>query len=294
MARPDLTARSTALLRRAEVALRDRGRRLVAVAGTVAVAVALHLLTGVTEIAWISAAPVLAAGLGGGATFGLAAGLGAGVAHLGADLAVGTDGGALIGGVVRMLALAAVGLVGAVLARLDQQRADAQLRSATLDGTTGLLNVRAFYEGLGHLHERGTRYAILLADIAGMGQLNERYGHPTGTEAVRTLGHILRRDVERDDLVGRLGSDEIAIALIGADAHGATVAARRLSSRLADESLTLPDGGRFEVHAYFGVATFPDDGEDAATLLRHANHALQDAKERGPDEIGIASSGDRS
>lgn len=289
MARPDLTAQSTSMLQRLEVTLRDPARRTATVAILLVAGLLLHLTTGITGFAWVSVLPTLAAGLGGGAALGLAVAGIAATAHLVVDVVVGTDGGEILGAVVRGLVLLALGVLGAVVTRLESHRAAAQLRSATQDGTTGLLNVRAFYEALGELREANTPYAILLADIAGMGQLNEQYGHPTGTEAIRTLGHILRRYVERDDLVARLGSDEIAIALIGADAEGAVTAARRLADRLAEESLTLPDGQRFQVRAYFGVAAFPNDGADAATLLRRADHAVQDAKERGPDEIGLAS-----
>lgn len=293
MVRPDLTARATSLLQRLQAGLQEPGRRTTTVGGAIVGALALHGLTGVTGMAWLSAAGVLAAGLGGGWALGLPVALGAGLAHLVLDGLVNPDVAHMVGAVVRLAAFVGVALLGAVFAHLDRQRAEAQLRSATQDSTTGLLNVRAFYEALEELHEHGVGYSILLADIVGMGALNEEYGHPTGTEAIRTLGHILRRDVERDDLVARLGSDDIAIALIGADAAGALAAARRLSARLAEESITLPDDQRFQVRARFGVATFPDDGGDAASLLRQADHALQDAKEHGPEDIGTQTA-DRS
>ena len=161
------------------------------------------------------------------------------------------------------------------------------IRSATEDPVTGLLNVRAFYDGLARLRREGADFAVLLANVAGMSELNERYGHPMGTEALSALGHALRRSVKGRDLVARLGSDEVAIALVGADRDGAMAAASRLAELLAEEELHLPDGTRLEVHAYFGIATYPTDAEDEVELLRAADHAIVAAKRAGPDEVAF-------
>lgn len=294
MSRRDLTARTTSALSRAESWLRDPRRRWIVVGSGVVLVVVLHAVTGEAQLAWLNAVPALLAGLAGGAAVGLgAAGLAA-AGHLAIDVALGADAAEILGALVRTLSLLGLGLVGSVLSRVEEQRDVALFRSATEDAITGLLNVRAFYDALADLRRDGTPYSILLADIAGMGELNERYGHPTGTEALRTLGHVLRRNVKPEDLVARLGSDEIAIALLEADAEGAVTAARRLSQRLAEESLALPDGQSFQVHAYFGISSFPADGDDAVTLLRQADHAVTEAKGQGPDGIGVASSDDRS
>lgn len=290
MATPDLTTRSSGVVLRIEAALREPRRRFLTVLTGIAVAVVLHAVTGEPQVAWFSAAPVVAAGLAGGARSGLAAAAVAAVAHLAVDVAfaAGTEG--VLGLFARTIVLPGLGVIGAVVSRIEAQRDTAVQRSFTEDAVTGLLNVRAFYDALDELRERGTPYAILLADIAGMRRLNEQHGHPMGTEALRALGHVLRRNVKPDDLVARLGSDEIAVALIDADVRSAVMAARRLSERLAEESLALPDGSTFRIRVYFGISTFPDDGEDAVTLLRHAQHAVTEAKRRGPDEIGVASS----
>jgi GGDEF domain-containing protein len=88
--------------------------------------------------------------------------------------------------------------------------------------------------------------------------------------------------------VARLGSDEVAVALVGADRAGALAAARRLARLLADERLALPDGSTFRVHAYYGIATSADLAFDEVAMLRAADHAMLAAKLAGPDEIGVA------
>ncbi|MFO7890223.1 MAG: diguanylate cyclase, partial [bacterium] len=71
------------------------------------------------------------------------------------------------------------------------------------DPVTGLLNVRAFYAELARLRADERPFTILLADIRGMRALNERYGHPTGTEAMRALAHVLRREAGSQVLASR-------------------------------------------------------------------------------------------
>lgn len=287
MTREDVTARGLRTLFGWERALRTPVRRWVTVGGGIALVVALHALTGDPRVAWAVAVPAVVAGLAGGGPFGLAAASIAAAGHLGVDLALGMAGGEVLGVIVRTVTLPMLGVTGSVIQRLETQRDRALLRSATEDSITGLLNVRSFYDGLAELRAAGTPYTILLADIAGMRTLNRRYGHPTGTEALRALSHVLRRSVKRGDLVARLGSDEVAIALVGADEEGAVKAAERLLERLSDESFALPDGTQFRVHAYFGVASFPRHGQDEVGLLRVAEEAIASAKQRGPDQIGV-------
>lgn len=286
MARDDLTGRVARGLTQLESSMGDAAwRRWLAVGAGLSVALLLHVGTEDAGWAWLGAVPAVIGGVTGGLTFGLAAAVVAGIAHGVTDL---VHGGVPVAGiVVRAVAFAGLGLLGAVIARVEQERDRAIVRSATEDPVTGLLNVRAFYDGLRHLSEEGAAFAVLLANVAGMSQLNETYGHPMGTEALSALGHALRRSVKGRDLVARLGSDEVAIALVGADRDGAMAAAQRLAEYLAEEELHLPDGTRLDVHAYFGIAAFPGDATDEVDLLRAADQAVTAAKQAGPDEVAF-------
>lgn len=286
MGRQDVTRTAADRLVRVERALRGRTGVLPAAAAISVVAASGHALFDAPELAWVSIAAVATAGLVAGEAA-LTLALAVAVMHGVVDVAgarVTWVGGAVVrvGGFVGVSALGAA--AGVVLRRYEETRR----RSQDEDAVTGLLNVRAFYDGLHRLRLDGAPYAILLVDIAGMRNLNERYGHPTGTEAMRTLGHVLRRSTKHTDLVARLGSDEVAVALVGADRGGALAAARRLARLLADERLALPDGGTFRVHAYYGIATSADLATDEVSMLRAADHAKLAAKLAGPDEIGVA------
>jgi diguanylate cyclase (GGDEF)-like protein len=286
--RPTIPGRTRTALLAAVEALTDPSVRWTVFGGGVAVALALHASLGDERIAWLAAPLALLAGLAGGLRTALAVALVAGVGHAVIDLALGVRGAEVPGLLVRTVVLPGLALVGSAGADLERQRNRALQRSVSEDPVTGLLNVRVFYEELAHLRESATPFAILLADIRGMRALNERYGHPTGTEAMRALAHVLRRSAGTEVIACRLGSDEVAVALIGEDRSRCRSIVDQVMSRLQQEQVALPDGEHFEVHAAYGIARFPEDGEDEVAVLRAADRAKERAKAAGLDRVGTA------
>ncbi len=286
MSRQDLTTDAADRLVRLEADLRDHRLVLPAAAAVSAAAVTAHAVFDAQAGAWLALVMLAVAGLAVGLPAVWVAGaaaIGFGVADVVVDEATASPLTPLLRAGGLMASTIAAAGVGVVLRRYEETRR----RNREEDSITGLLNVRAFYDALRALRDADVPYAILIADIAGMRGLNEQYGHVTGTEAMRALGHVLRRVTKREDLLARLGSDEVAVALVGADRDGALAAARRLSAQLAEETVTLPDGQAFRVHAYYGCAASVDI-PDQMSLLRAADHARLAAKQHGPDEIGLA------
>lgn len=260
----------------------------MAFGGSLAVTLAGHAVLD-TQIAWLAAPVIIVAGVTAGLRVALAVAALAIVGHTLLDLLSDRSVMQLPGYFARAATLLLVGVVGAAGAQIDRQREQAMQRSVTEDPVTGLLNVRAFYDELESLRRAETPFVILLADIRGMRALNDRYGHPTGTEAMRALAHVLRRSVGEDVLASRLGSDELAIALVNADQERCRSTVQRIIERLHEELVTLPDGKRFEVHAAYGIARFPEDGQDEIEVLRAADRAKDHAKSAGMDRLGTAS-----
>jgi diguanylate cyclase (GGDEF)-like protein len=256
--------------------------------GGVAVSLALHAALQDERIAWMAAPLALLAGLSAGLRAALAVALVAAIGHAVVDLVLGIRGTEILGLAIRTAVLPGLALVGSAGADLERQRNRALQRSVSEDPVTGLLNVRVFYEELAHLRESGMPFAILLADIRGMRALNERYGHPTGTEAMRALAHVLRRSAGTEVIACRLGSDEVAVALIGEDRDRCRAVVDQVMARLQQEQVTLPDGESFEVHAAYGIARFPEDGADEVAVLRAADRAKERAKAAGLDRVGTA------
>ncbi len=276
------------MLIRASAGLSDRPVRFVVLGGALAVTLGLHLFVGDPRLAFATVPVVFLAGLAGGRRSPLTISVIAAVGHAAVDVALGVSSTELVGIAVRSAVLPAVAVVGMAGQYTERQRGEAVHRSVVEDPITGLLNVRAFYEELAGLRHSGVPFTVLLADIRGMRALNEQYGHPTGTEAMRALAHVLRRETGPDTRASRLGSDEVAVALVGEDRDRIRALIDGIIERLHGEQVTLPDGQNFEVHAAYGIARFPEDGDTVVGVLREADHAKERAKQEGLDKAGMA------
>ncbi|MFE9182996.1 putative bifunctional diguanylate cyclase/phosphodiesterase [Micromonospora haikouensis] len=164
-----------------------------------------------------------------------------------------------------------------------------------LDPLTGLPNRKALLAEVAeqvHLHaERSARnepdaqLALLLIDLDRFKNVNDALGHAVGDRLLIEVSARLAGAVGERDLLARLGGDEFAIVstgLTGVDAARAT--AERLVAALA-EPVPL-DGLPLDVGGSIGIAMYPEHGEDFATLMRHADVAMYDAKHRN-DTIAV-------
>ncbi|MFU8840707.1 MAG: GGDEF domain-containing protein [Nitriliruptoraceae bacterium] len=288
MSRPTLSSRTREVLLSVATPLDRRPVRFVVLGTSLAVILSLHLALRDPTIAWASAPLAVVAGLAGGRRSPLVISSLAALGHLAVDLWLGLTTTQLPGVLLRSLVLVSLAAVGMATQLTERQRGRAIRRAVVEDPITGLLNVRAFYAELAELRSAGQPFTILVADIRGMRALNERYGHPTGTEAMRALAHVLRREAGTDVLASRLGSDEMAVALIGDEQRRGRSVIEGIIRRLRDEQVVLPDGERFEVHAAYGLARYPHDGDDEVAVLRAADRAKEQAKVAGLDKVGSA------
>lgn len=156
-------------------------------------------------------------------------------------------------------------------------------RLAAHDPLTGALNRRGLmerFEGALALARRtGAPLAVLVLDLDGFKEVNDRLGHDAGDALLVAVAHRLRGVVRDHDLVARLGGDEFVAVLQAADAAAARVVAERLVVELA-RPVALGDH-RVAVRASVGVAAFPEAGEDALELLRAGDAAMYAAKRAG-------------
>ncbi len=157
---------------------------------------------------------------------------------------------------------------------------------AYFDPLTALPNRTLLADRLSQFLEQGRRdqrqVAVLVLDLDRFKGINETLGHSLGDRFLKTVADRLTGSVRRSDTVARLGGDEFAIVL-NALIQGEVV------SRIAQKILTnlsAPfhlDGEEIFGTASIGIALFPQDGEEAGTLLKNAETALHAAKERGRD-----------
>ena len=160
-----------------------------------------------------------------------------------------------------------------------RQREHLRHQAAT-DGLTGLLNHRGSQEVLRREIEAaalaGTPLSVAVVDLDHFKRINDSHGHAEGDKALAAAAAKLRSVVRAGDAVGRLGGEEFVLVLPGVAGEAAAEAAERARAALADVQV-----GRRRLQSSAGVATFPDDAQEAAELLERADAALYAAKHAG-------------
>jgi diguanylate cyclase (GGDEF)-like protein/PAS domain S-box-containing protein len=154
----------------------------------------------------------------------------------------------------------------------NQRQLEDHLRQqAACDPLTGLVNYRHLAEVLDMEIKRsertGREFALLLFDLDGLKQINDRYGHLTGSHAICRVADVLSfcRDI---DTAARYGGDEFAVVLPETGAEAASQVAQRICDSIANDGM----GPLLSVSV--GVAVYPHDGERIEVLLRKADVAM--------------------
>jgi diguanylate cyclase (GGDEF)-like protein len=169
-----------------------------------------------------------------------------------------------------------------------------RIRDAATDPLTGLAQRSVLArEGAGRLarcQARGEPCALLMIDLDRFKQLNDRYGHAAGDEALRAAGRAVRAAVRECDLAARYGGEEFVVLLAGAGRAEALAVARRIAVELASTPLPgLPPDERITASQGLSVAGAAGAAETLEELLRRADLALLRAKRAGRDRIEHAS-----
>lgn len=195
--------------------------------------------------------------------------------------------------------------VGITTARLTND-ADRLRRLALTDDLTGLHNLRSFEEQLLGLVRTSrasrTPLVLLVLDVDRLKMLNDRYGHLTGAEAVRTVGHIIGRQLPRDAVGCRYGGDEFVVAVPQSSAfdgyrladdlcHAVNACAPSLAGqRFPEGTLSISVGvvsASFE-HGASSKDPLARDVESGEAAFRAADAALYRAKSRGRNQVCVA------
>jgi diguanylate cyclase (GGDEF)-like protein len=161
---------------------------------------------------------------------------------------------------------------------------DAVARSAELDGLTALPNravlLDRFTNAIELARRHAMRSALLFIDLNHFKQVNDRYGHAVGDQVLQLVAHRLASTVRSSDTVSRHGGDEFLVLLFEvARAADAALMAEKIVAALAVPAQLA--GHTFTLKASIGISIFPDDGDDPATLIGHADAAMYRAKRHG-------------
>ncbi len=178
-----------------------------------------------------------------------------------------------------------------LMARIDRTLRERKERSeleelAQTDGLTGLANFRALRNHFDQEYRRAVRYhypiSVVMLDLDHLKQINDRYGHEVGNQAILAVANHLKQSLRETDFAARFGGDEFCVLLPYQTPAEANVFVERLRTTLP--RLTLP-GADLELSLSLscGVASHYADApkEDEDALLRAADQALYEAKRRG-------------
>lgn len=177
-------------------------------------------------------------------------------------------------------------LASNVAALVDQVRL---YKKSITDSLTGLYLRRHFEPKLEHEVKRTIRYGVPLSlltlDADLFKQVNDTYGHLAGDSVLRTIADLLRRNIRTDiDLPVRMGGEEFAILLPETPEAGALILAERIRQQMETTPLRLGSDTRF-LTLSIGVASCPEHGSDAETLVGNADKALYASKTQGRNRV---------
>ena len=180
-------------------------------------------------------------------------------------------------------------LIGAALERhrfeLELVESRQRLEEIALyDALTGLPNRRLLAErmreAMAAAVQSGTQLAVCYLDLDGFKPINDHYGHAMGDRILISAATRLREQVREGDMVARLGGDEFVLLAGGFESLTECSNAMERVIKLLAQPYAV-NGEELRVTASAGVTLYPRDSHDADTLLRHADYAMYQAKQRG-------------
>jgi predicted signal transduction protein with EAL and GGDEF domain/FixJ family two-component response regulator len=182
-------------------------------------------------------------------------------------------------------------------------------RLAYFDSLTGLPNRRSFLERVDREIRRAAlgqrQLAVLFMDLDGFKNINDSMGHAAGDTVLQWAAQRLRDGLRPSDLLSRpmgldgaegrsdiglarLGGDEFTALLLDIEGAEDAVSVAHRVGHLMRHPFVL-DGRELTLTASIGIALYPEDGQDAATLLKHADTAMYHAKGSGRDNAQVYS-----
>jgi diguanylate cyclase (GGDEF)-like protein len=196
--------------------------------------------------------------------------------------------------IIIALALGATVLLAGLAAYLIRQifRDARTVRATTLqithsaehDFLTGLPNRMLLNDRISQAiavaQRRTNKVAVLFLDLDGFKHVNDSLGHPIGDKLLQSIATRLTTCVRRSDTISRQGGDEFVAVLSDVNQpEDAAIAARKILQAVAEAHSV----GQHDLHitTSIGISVYPDDGQDAETLVKNADTAMYQAKENG-------------
>lgn len=158
------------------------------------------------------------------------------------------------------------------------------------DALTGLPNRTLFWDRLSlavsQAHRKGQKLALLFVDLNDFKAVNDTHGHRAGDELLQEVASGFKQCLREGDTLSRYGGDEFTVLLPSvSEKQDASTVAHKLLKSLHVPFLLDGAGVSISVGASIGIAVYPDDGDEAETLLERADRAMYDIKRTGKNDF---------
>ena len=170
------------------------------------------------------------------------------------------------------------------------QKSEKKYRDQSLhDSLTRLYNTRYLYKSLAALTKKrppkAKPFSLVFMDIDNFKQVVDTNGHLNASKTLREIAATIKSMLSEPAYGVAYGGDEFVVVLPGCDKQQALRLAETIRLRIKDTTYLKSSNLKVHVSASLGIATFPDDADNATELLARADHAMFSVKEGGKDSI---------
>ena len=132
-------------------------------------------------------------------------------------------------------------------------------------------------------------FSLLFIDLDNFKDVNDQFGHLTGSSVLRQVGAEIKAAVRDVDIIIRYGGDEFVVVLLGTNSHQAWLAAERIRNRVHRHDFRA-EGTKasLKVTTSIGIACCPEHGSDKSTIIRIADETMYSAKKSGKNRVLMA------
>ncbi len=181
----------------------------------------------------------------------------------------------------------------AIMLSYWRRREALALKLSLTDELTTLHNRRSILshvrKEIARTRRHGPSLAVVILDLDGFKQINDRWGHPVGDRVLKAAADALRSNIRQCDLVGRFGGEEFLLLLPDTNSTGAAAMMERCRKALEKLVLHSDSGELIPVRGSFGIACNENRLDvNSETLISAADQALYHAKESGRNRIELA------
>jgi diguanylate cyclase (GGDEF)-like protein len=152
--------------------------------------------------------------------------------------------------------------------------------TSSLDGLSGLLNRRSWYEKAQKIYELKDNVSFFMVDIDFFKKINDNYGHDTGDVVIKKVSDILLEQTREHDIIGRLGGEEFGVLLVNSQLDESINIAQRVRTTIEKEMISH-NNHTINVTVSIGISIKNENLKDFKEFIKSADLNLYKDKESG-------------